>query len=129
VFTHSALIEHIDDLLDRFSNRTLGDTIFRVGCDLSRKLGTSDRLMTPVLTAFDRGMEYGLILEAWVKGCSFKASDENGQMLNVDVKFIAKYAEDPIRILNDRCKLDKERYLPIFENVQEIIKKKWALNK
>lgn len=120
-FTLNQLIAHIDDLLDRFSNKTLGDTIFRVGCDLSRKLGTSDRLMTPILAAHERRMEYNLILEAWVKGCSFKATDEHGKLYIEDSKFIEKYKENPIKILSDRCKLDRERYSSIYDGVHKII--------
>lgn len=121
VFTRSQLVDHIDDLLDRFSNRTLGDTIFRVGCDLSRKLGTSDRLMTPILAGLETEKEYVLILEAWVKGCFFKATDEQGKLHIEDSKFKEKYAENPIRILSDRCKLDRERYSSIYDGVQEIL--------
>lgn len=38
------LLEHVEDLLARFANRKLGDTIERVGRDLPRKLGPKDRL-------------------------------------------------------------------------------------
>lgn len=37
--------EHVDDLLNRFGNRQLGDTIERVGKDLKRKLSPGDRLV------------------------------------------------------------------------------------
>jgi len=36
---------HVDDLLKRFRNRRLGDTIFRLGRDPLRKLGAKDRLV------------------------------------------------------------------------------------
>ena len=39
------LAEHADDLLHRFGNRYLGDTVERVGRDLQRKLGPEDRLL------------------------------------------------------------------------------------
>lgn len=44
-FTHSEHQEHIDDLLHRFSNIALGDTVARVGRDPIRKLGPDDRLI------------------------------------------------------------------------------------
>jgi len=37
-FSAKDLVDHIDDLLYRFQNKVLGDTIFMVGCDLMRKL-------------------------------------------------------------------------------------------
>jgi mannitol-1-phosphate 5-dehydrogenase len=36
---------HVRDLLQRFANRTLGDTIFRLGRDPVRKLAPKDRLV------------------------------------------------------------------------------------
>lgn len=39
------LINHADDLLTRFSNTALGDTVARVGKDTKRKLGSNDRLI------------------------------------------------------------------------------------
>jgi len=39
------MAEHVDDLISRFSNQALGDTIFRVARDPRRKLLPSDRLV------------------------------------------------------------------------------------
>ncbi len=39
------LLDHIDDLLLRFTNRALGDTCQRVGNDVPRKLAPTDRLI------------------------------------------------------------------------------------
>ncbi len=39
------LLDHAEELLARFANRKLGDTIERVGRDLPRKLGPRDRLV------------------------------------------------------------------------------------
>ncbi len=39
----SGILEHISDLLLRFANRELGDTVSRVGRDVLRKLRSSDR--------------------------------------------------------------------------------------
>ncbi|MFH1761899.1 MAG: mannitol-1-phosphate 5-dehydrogenase, partial [bacterium] len=41
--------EHIEDLLNRFGNRALSDTIYRVGRDLNRKLSSEDRVAGPLL--------------------------------------------------------------------------------
>ena len=37
--------EHVEDLLSRFANKALGDTVCRVGRDPIRKLGPNDRLI------------------------------------------------------------------------------------
>ena len=40
-----AIMEHVQDLLYRFDNRQLGDTVERVGRDIPRKLAHDDRLV------------------------------------------------------------------------------------
>ena len=46
-----ALLEHVDDLLHRFGNRALGDTVERVGRDPIRKTGSGDRLLGAYMAA------------------------------------------------------------------------------
>lgn len=40
-----SILEHVDDLLYRFGNKQLGDTVNRVGNDTRRKLSASDRMI------------------------------------------------------------------------------------
>ncbi len=124
VFTRNQLSSHIDDLLERFSNKALSDTIFRVGCDLSRKLNSDDRLMIPILAGLERGKEYSLILEAWVKGCSFMATDEKGEPNQGDKIFFSKYGGDPNLILARHCKIDGETYSTLYKIVRELADRK-----
>lgn len=56
-FTHEEHQEHIDDLLRRFGNRALGDTVARVGRDPIRKLGPKDRLVGSAKLAIEYGIE------------------------------------------------------------------------
>ena len=51
---HADLEDHIDDLIYRFRNKALQDTIFRVGQDLTRKLSYDDRLRS----VFDSAVFY-----------------------------------------------------------------------
>jgi len=44
-FSSVDLAAHVEDLLHRFSNRELGDTVERVGRDLTRKLGRDERVI------------------------------------------------------------------------------------
>jgi mannitol-1-phosphate 5-dehydrogenase len=86
-FTREGLTDHIDDLLGRFQNRALGDTIFRVGCDLFRKLSADDRLAGAIHQAYKLKLPYNKILNALVHGIHFRAVDEQGQMFPDDCKF------------------------------------------
>lgn len=114
-FTAAGLTEHIDDLLARFQNRALGDTIFRVGCDLKRKLGTDDRLAGAIHKAIERGMPYNRILFAIVCACYFRASDEEQKIYPDDADFINRYAGDVSSIMTSVCKFDKARHKRIID--------------
>lgn len=107
-FTHKDLEDHIDDLLYRFRNKSLGDTIFRVGCDLFRKLGPEDRLVAPIRAAVRIGKPYNLILNALKEGITFKAKDENGKYLPSDLNFFEEAKKGYIHIIKNVCKLPEE---------------------
>ena len=51
------LTPFVDDLLERFGNRALGDTVFRLARDPIRKLAHSDRLVGAALNALEQGVE------------------------------------------------------------------------
>lgn len=77
-FTASDLDNHIDDLLCRFQNKALKDTIFRVGRDLKRKLHKQDRLIGAMLLCQKHNLGYEHILKAAKAALKFKAKDESG---------------------------------------------------
>ncbi|TVQ37934.1 MAG: mannitol-1-phosphate 5-dehydrogenase [Spirochaetaceae bacterium] len=84
----AVLTEHIDDLLTRFSNRSLGDTIYRVGRDLPRKLHKGDRLIGAMLLAQRMECPYDQIIEAARAALAFRAVDESGQLYPNDRLFL-----------------------------------------
>jgi len=63
-FTLEEHRDQIEDLIERFGNRALGDTIARVGRDPLRKLGPQDRLVGAARLA----MEYGVEPEVIARG-------------------------------------------------------------
>ncbi len=113
-FTLQHLTEHTDDLLFRFQNRALGDTIFRVGCDLKRKLGPEDRLAGAIKSAVELNLNYDRILFALVCGCRFRAGDEEGKMLREDAGFAAIYDKGIESVLTDICGFDIKKNKKIF---------------
>ncbi len=84
----AGLREHIEELLDRFRNRALGDTLFRVGRDLRRKLGRDDRLVGAMLLASKHGVPFDAIAEATRAAFDFRATDELGRMFPGDATFL-----------------------------------------
>ena len=65
VFTASDLDDHIEDLISRFRNRALGDTVHRVGRDLKRKLNRDDRVVGAMILAQSHGLSFSHILDAY----------------------------------------------------------------
>ena len=87
VFTDAHLQDHIDDLLRRFANRSLGDTIFRVGCDLYRKLAPDDRIITPLTNAYHHQLPYNLIQQVLLAALQFRCTGPDGKMFPSDIDF------------------------------------------
>lgn len=86
-FSQADLEAHIKDLLHRFQNRALGDTVFRVGRDLARKLSWDDRLFGAARLCQQHGLPWEGIAEAIRAGQVFKAADEHGDMDPGDLAF------------------------------------------
>jgi mannitol-1-phosphate 5-dehydrogenase len=105
-FTYTQNEAYIDDLLFRFRNKALGDTIFRVGCDLYRKLSPEDRLVAPIKAAICLNKPYNLILNVLLASISFRAKDEHGKFFSADENFFSEAREGISHILRNICKLD-----------------------
>src|SRR5665648_14324 len=104
------LQNHIDDLLFRFQNKSLGDTIFRVGRDLYRKLDKNERLVGPMLLAQSQGTPYNKIKKAFYTALDFKAKDEKGNMYPQDeIFFKREYPKGLRHILRSICHLSSHQ--------------------
>ncbi len=71
--------EHVADLLRRFANRALGDTVFRVGRDLARKLAPGDRFIGALHLVVETGGDARPICDAIAAALHFAATDEYGE--------------------------------------------------
>ncbi len=121
-FTFEALSEHTDDLIRRFQNRALGDTVFRVGCDLQRKLSAEDRLSGAVHLARELNLPYDLILYGLVAGFHFRATDEAGNLLAADMEFAAFYAKGVSNVMTSICGFDERADQDLIANASELDK-------
>lgn len=83
-FTEKALADHIDDLIMRFRNKALGDTVFRVGRDLKRKLGKDDRLIGALLLAVKHNIDCPATIKTVHDAMRFRAKDERGEFFPAD---------------------------------------------
>jgi mannitol-1-phosphate 5-dehydrogenase len=119
-FTETFLIGHVDDLLFRFRNKALGDTIFRVGCDLFRKLGPEDRLAGCIKMALELDMPYEKILFALICACRFRATDEEGALLPADYEFVSSFDGSIERVLSEVCDFDPVKEIKVFIEAREM---------
>ncbi len=109
-FTLSELKCHIDDLLIRFENRALGDTVFRVGCDLKRKLHRNDRILSPLIDGINTESPVDKILLTFTYGLKFRGKDEYGKMLSDDLDFSLILKNKGLHyVLNNICGLDQSK--------------------
>jgi mannitol-1-phosphate 5-dehydrogenase len=67
---------HVNDLLHRFSNRRLGDTVARVGSDPIRKLGREDRLVGAALFCLEQHVRPENVARAIAAGLRFRNPDD-----------------------------------------------------
>ena len=105
-FSLVELTEHIDDLLGRFENHALGDTVFRVGCDLKRKLYRDDRILGPLIDGIQTKSPVDKILMAFSYGLQFLAKDENGNVFPGDDYFSKAISEKGLPfVLTSLCGL------------------------
>jgi mannitol-1-phosphate 5-dehydrogenase len=74
----SVLIDHTDNLLYRFGNRRLGDTIDRVGREPVRKLAADDRLAGAASLSMKHGRLPVYISLAIAAGYSYNAEGDTG---------------------------------------------------
>ena len=106
-FTEKDLTDHIDDLLFRFQNKALGDTVFRVGRDLSRKLGRDDRILGAVGLCLEHNLPFEEIIKIFYSALEFKASDQTGESFGGDLSLLKGFAELGVyKALTDLCGLD-----------------------
>lgn len=111
-FTLPALNAFIADLLERFQNRALRDTVERVGRDIRRKLHKNDRLVGAMLLCHKHNCPCDAIAKAVIAACEFCAADEDGNRFPGDVTFAEhEYSQGLEHILTHVCQLSKDNSL------------------
>ena len=123
-FNKENIQAHIEDLLERFRNRSLGDTIYRVGRDLYRKLSPDDRLIGAVRLCGKHHVFPSFILLGIASAFFFKAKDENGKMFDNDAKFFQELDSKGLkRMIGDVCGFNEEGLILFIEDIYRKIEK------
>lgn len=129
-FTDNDLDLHIEDLIYRFRNKVLGDTVFRIGSDLKRKLSADDRIIGAIRLAQKHKCAYDRLIDILIYGLFFRAEDETGQLFADDIDFMSNLEFDFDKTLTSVCGFDgqtdcelvqkiKDKYHRLLKNVSE----------
>jgi mannitol-1-phosphate 5-dehydrogenase len=106
-FDDSGQRAHVEDLLRRFGNRALGDTVYRVGRDLPRKLAPGDRFIGGLRLVLAEGGDPAPLYLAIGAALCFAATDEAGAPFPADVQFRERLKRDGVSaLLCTHCGLD-----------------------
>ncbi|MFA6631593.1 MAG: mannitol-1-phosphate 5-dehydrogenase [Kiritimatiellia bacterium] len=106
----AGLAVHVADLLRRFGNRALGDTVYRVGRDLSRKLAPGDRLIGGLRLVQAEHGDLAPVCRAIAAALRFAATDEAGQPFAPDAAFRARLEQEGVTtVLCAHCGLNPVR--------------------
>ncbi|MBD3184798.1 mannitol-1-phosphate 5-dehydrogenase [Candidatus Poribacteria bacterium] len=110
-FDEDSQREHINDLICRFGNIHLGDTIYRVGRDVPRKIGFNERL----IGAARLGIKNNIMPKYTAMGVAaaffFRAVDQNGEMYENDKVFAEELERHGVNyILSNICGLDSKKH-------------------
>ena len=87
-FSEPDIVDHVDDLLARFGNQALGDTVFRVGRDLARKLAPEDRCEGSLRLLQEVGHDPDFVCRVIAAALHFDATDESGNAFASDVAIV-----------------------------------------
>ena len=121
-FTVNDFPEHIEDLIHLFLNIQLGDSVFRVGSDLKRKLGGDDRVVGAIELSRKHKFQFEKLIDVLVFRLLFRATDESGSMLKNDIDFIQNLNAVLDEVLTSVCGLDRQ-----FDNELSVkIKKEYC---
>ncbi len=121
-FSWNDLAGHIEDLIRRFKNRELRDTVYRVGRDLFRKLGPDDRLVQPIKKGIEQDKQVDSLLEVLVFGFYFRKTDEHGEMFHQDEEFIQYFQKGVPAVMEQVCGFDPEKDGGLIKQAQDLAK-------
>jgi len=107
-FNEKNMKDHIENLIERFGNKALGDTVYRVGRDLLRKLSRNDRFIGALLLDEKHNVPSPCTIMVTATAMFFRGKDEYGQLFSRDKEFAEKFFPLGIEfILKNVCGLNE----------------------
>ena len=120
VFTYDENKAWADDLLRRFGNKALADTVFRVGRDLKRKLGPDDRCIGALRLLAKNGLPHRHTARTIAAGLRFFPEDEQGGHFPGDEEIVsAAKKHGPEQVLESLCGLNRPGDAPLVTEIAQ----------
>ena len=111
------LINHAEDLLFRFTNRALGDTIKRVGKDTKRKLSSNDRLIGALNLAEKHGVNASYLCLGIAAGLLFNPNDDES---SVELSDFAD--KNGVKMALEKYSLYTGKYVDLISEIYQMLK-------
>lgn len=92
------LLDHVDDLIYRFGNRALGDTVERVGRDPRRKLAAGDRLLGAHQLCLAQGIDPRYVRVGIAAGLTQLMVDEGLDHAGAEAFLVEQGISDPAEL-------------------------------
>jgi len=134
-FNEQNMNDYINDLIRRFGNKALGDTIYRVGRDIPRKLSRNDRLIGALLLDAKHKVPAPCTTLGAAAATLFRKGDERGRLYERDRIFAEKiYPKGIDYILKEICGLDAEKEKKLIVEIKKAFEflvrnpKRWVDN-
>ncbi|MFQ6094968.1 MAG: mannitol-1-phosphate 5-dehydrogenase [Candidatus Bathyarchaeia archaeon] len=119
-FNEKNIQDYINDLIHRFGNKALGDTIYRVGRDVPRKLSRKDRLIGALLLDAKHCIPAPCTTLGAAAATLFRGKDEKGELYKKDLIFVEEvYPRGIDYILREICGLDFEKERTLIQGIKE----------
>jgi len=119
-FNKENMKPHISDLICRFANKALGDTIYRVGRDISRKISRDDRMIGALRLEQKHEIPAPCTTIGTASAMLFRGTDEGGSLYENDRIFAEKVFPRGIEyVLKEVCGLDPQKDRTITDNIKE----------
>jgi len=123
-FNNENIREHIKNLIERFNNRSLGDTVFRVGRDIPRKLSRNDRLIGALLLAEKHSVIAPFTTLIIPAAMLFRGKDNEGNLDPRDKAFVNEVFPLGIDyILRAICGFDNDKEASLISDIKKAYEK------
>jgi len=119
-FNEENMKTRIDDLIRRFGNRALGDTVYRVGRDVTRKLSRNDRMIGALLLEQKHNIPAPCTTIGTAAAMLFRGRDEDGSLYEKDQVFAEEIHPRGIDyLLKEICGLDPNEDRTTINNIKK----------